>query len=63
MFGLGLFLLWEESQERQEGAGGRGDKVPGHLQEAPALAALGTPQYSQSSVSFRRKEIPTRREQ
>lgn len=62
MFGLGLFLLWEGSQERQEGARSRGDKVPGHLQEAPALAAPGAPQYLQSSRSCRGKEIPTQEE-
>lgn len=58
MFGLGLFLLWEVSQEGQEGAEGRGDKVPGHLQEAPALA----PPYLQSSRSCQRKEIPSQEE-
>lgn len=62
MFGLGLFLLREVSQERPEGAEGRGDKVPGHLQEAPALAAPVAPLYLQSSRSCLRKEIPSREE-
>lgn len=57
MFGPGLFLLLEVSQKRQGRDGwGRGDKVPGHLQEPPALAGTSG---TAISVGF---QVPPRNE-